>query len=67
MKSEPTKFRKKGKEKQIKPADKFHEQNEMSTVNLPYTLLLSYVVVAVFVAGRSLGLVVGFWADYFLF
>lgn len=67
MKSEPTKFRKKkGKEKQRKPADKFHEQNEMSTVNLPYTLLLSYVVVVV-VAGRSLGLVVGFWADYFLF
>lgn len=55
-KASPTKFRKKNqekeaiekcKEKQRKPADKFHEQNEMSTVNLPYTLLLSYVLLVV--------------------
>jgi len=57
-----------------KPSDKFHEQNEMSTVNLPYTFAIvvcrfccwsvGWLVVCLLVVWL---LVVGFWADYFLF
>lgn len=68
-KNEEKKAIEKCKEKQRKPADKFHEQNEMSTVNLPYTLLLSYVllVVVFFLLVWSHGCLLVFWADYFLF